>query len=80
MFIFKHLDLEYFCNNCNLRELKTKYIKGVATREWVQQENVTKLGIVLFMLISFVSLNADLDKIKSSLEKNQLNKTTTNKN
>lgn len=65
----KHLDLEYFAQLQSER-IKTKYIKGVATREWVQiRKRNEAWDCFIYAYISFVSLNADLDKIKSSLEK-----------
>ena len=48
----KHLDLEYFAQLQSER-IKTKYIKGVATREWVQIRKRNEAWDCLFMLYIF---------------------------
>ena len=64
----KHLDTEYFLQLQSER-IKTKYIKGVATREWVQiRKRNEAWDCFNYAYISFISLNANLDKIKESLE------------
>ncbi len=64
----KHLDTEYFLQLQSER-IKTKYIKGVATREWVQiRKRNEAWDCFNYAYISFISLNANLDKIKESLQ------------
>jgi phage terminase large subunit GpA-like protein len=79
----KHLDTEYFLQLQSER-IKTKFLKGIATREWVQVRKRNEAwDCLVYAYASFISLNANLEKIKESLEqapKQQKNKPTFKKN
>lgn len=79
----KHLDNEYFLQLQSER-IKTKFLKGIATREWVQVRKRNEAwDCLVYAYASFISLNANLEKIKESLDKapkQQKNKPTFKKN
>jgi phage terminase large subunit GpA-like protein len=79
----KHLDTEYFLQLQSER-IKTKFLKGIATREWVQVRKRNEAwDCLVYAYASFISLNANLEKIKESLDKapkQQKNKPTFKKN
>ena len=75
----KNLDDEYFLQLKSER-VKTKYVKGIPTREYVKTRTRNEaLDCLVYGYASFIGLNADLNKVKHRIDSQEENKVTQKK-
>jgi len=75
----KNLDDEYFLQLKSER-VKTKYVKGIPTREYVKTRTRNEaLDCLVYGYASFIGLNADLNKVKDRIDSQEENKVTKKK-